>query len=109
MSAGPETMNCFPAGKNVVLIALSSTLTRPLRSWNSDDNQIIKWSPDGDYLGVATTFNANASLSKGKTEESASPVYITEFQWSPTAPGKGQSSAESYVIGATDGIHYYDC
>lgn len=98
-------MNCSPAGKNIAFIAFHPDA--PISTWSRDDNQIIKWSPDGDYLGVASTFNVSASSTKGKAEEPASPVYITEFQWSPMAPGKGQSSAESYVVGATDGMNPY--
>lgn len=59
-----------------------------------DDNKILKWSGDGDYLGEAFQFHA------------APNVYITELQWAPSAPGRGQQVSETMILGATDGKYY---
>ncbi|OAJ40437.1 hypothetical protein BDEG_24171 [Batrachochytrium dendrobatidis JEL423] len=65
----------------------------------SDDRKIMKWSGDGDSLGILTTFEP-------AQEDTLPPAYITDMHWFPIAPKKGQSSSDIYVVGATDGKFY---
>ncbi|TPX35764.1 hypothetical protein SmJEL517_g02004 [Synchytrium microbalum] len=80
-----------------------------------DDNKIIRWSGDGDYLGnmVTTLFNNPTQTNKKPTEnDPASQLYLTEFQWlspSNSAPSKGgqpNTNLDVLVAGGTDGRFY---
>lgn len=63
----------------------------------SDDKKINRWSGDGDLLGLVTKFDPSS-----KANESAN-VCATQLQWLPSAPGKGQTIADMFVVGGTDG------
>jgi intraflagellar transport protein 80 len=60
----------------------------------SDDKQILRWSGDGDLLGTVSKFDIPSK------EQS---VFATDMAWSPVAPGKGQNSADTFVVAASDG------
>ncbi|KAJ3314721.1 Intraflagellar transport protein 80 [Boothiomyces sp. JEL0838] len=62
----------------------------------SDDKKINRWSGDGDLLGLVTKFDPSS-----KANESAN-VCATQLQWLPSAPGKGQTIADMFVVGGTD-------
>ncbi|KAH9277413.1 hypothetical protein BASA83_000284 [Batrachochytrium salamandrivorans] len=71
----------------------------------SDDRQIMRWSSDGECMGVLTTFEP--VVAKGVLHgELPLPTYITDMHWFPTTPGKGQFSSDIYTVGATDGRFY---
>ncbi|KAJ3106160.1 Intraflagellar transport protein 80 [Phlyctochytrium planicorne] len=73
---------------------------------------MLKWSGDGEFIGVqpAAIFESPpvAKSSAGGTPAAAqlSIPYISDLQWFPTAPGKGQTVAELYAAGGTDGKFY---
>jgi intraflagellar transport protein 80 len=66
----------------------------------SDDKQIIKWSGEGDFIQTVSKFEPNA------TKKDSLSVFVTDLAWIPVAPGKGQGTAEIFVVGATDGYFY---
>ncbi|KAI9350037.1 WD40-repeat-containing domain protein [Zopfochytrium polystomum] len=82
----------------------------------SDDQKIQRWSGDGEYLGPASTgiLDAATTTARGHGSNGAAgsghqpqpPVYITQIDWFPTTPGRGQIGAEMYAAGATDGKFY---
>ena len=63
---------------------------------------MLRWSGDGEPLGPVQTTLFNPPQVKPGTEPPP-PVYITEIHWFPAAPGKGQTGADVYVVGGTDG------
>lgn len=68
---------------------------RRVRITQRDDNKILKWSGDGEFLGEAFEFNT------------APNVFITELQWAPSAPGRGQTqTSDTMILGTTDGKYY---
>ncbi|TPX40936.1 hypothetical protein SeLEV6574_g06329 [Synchytrium endobioticum] len=73
-----------------------------------DDRKLLSWSADGDFLGQVPASLFNAQLMKGGADGigDAGPLYITEFQWFPPTPGKGQSTVDSFVAAGSDGRFY---
>ncbi len=69
---------------------------------NRDDNQILRWSAEGEFLSKITQFTPT-TLSKNNSENDASLVFITTIQWSPLGTYKAQNTSDHFVIGATDG------
>ncbi|KAJ2996367.1 Intraflagellar transport protein 80 [Globomyces sp. JEL0801] len=65
----------------------------------SDDKTILKWSGDGDLLSTVTTFNPSGKL----VDDDDPKVSVTDLKWFPASPGKGQMSADTFVVGGTDG------
>ncbi|KAI9009520.1 WD40-repeat-containing domain protein [Gaertneriomyces semiglobifer] len=66
-----------------------------------DDNQILRWSSDGECLGQVST----SIYDKGTPDM---PISITEISWFPIAPGKTMYSAAAdvFAAAATDGKFY---
>jgi intraflagellar transport protein 80 len=60
----------------------------------------VRWSSAGELLETVTKFDP----SEGRNKESI--VYITDMAWFPLTPGKGQTSANTFVICGTDGYFY---
>ncbi|KAJ3061297.1 hypothetical protein HDU98_002791, partial [Podochytrium sp. JEL0797] len=55
-----------------------------------------RWNGDGDYIGQApcTIFDSSKHSNSGTLNQTApAPVYVTDMQWFPMAPGKGQNGA----------------
>ncbi|KAJ3195520.1 Intraflagellar transport protein 80 [Irineochytrium annulatum] len=67
---------------------------------------MLKWTSDGEFIGPvpAAVFDSPPPL---KQQQGPPPVfYVSDLQWFPPAPGKGQTVADLYVAGGTDGRFY---
>ncbi|ORY48676.1 WD40 repeat-like protein [Rhizoclosmatium globosum] len=72
-----------------------------------DDQRMHRWNGDGDYIGQATCAIFDTHSKHSNPNLNAPPVYITDIQWFPQAPGKGQNVAsEMYAAAGTDGKFY---
>ncbi|KAI8852661.1 WD40-repeat-containing domain protein [Chytridium lagenaria] len=74
-----------------------------------DDRKLHKWTGDGEFIGAvpAAIFDSPPPASKQANNVSTpSPSYVSDLQWLPTAPGKGQTVADLYAAGGTDGKFY---
>lgn len=65
----------------------------------ADDKSILRWSGDGELLASVGNFDP-------KSAENDATVYATDLKWFPPPPGKGQTVADTYVVGGTDGKFY---
>ncbi|KAJ1558254.1 Intraflagellar transport protein 80, partial [Nowakowskiella sp. JEL0078] len=93
-----------------------------------DDRKINRWNSDGEPLGQLTTtlFDVQSNSRPMGTSNTTSManlldsgargmagdapnVYVTDIQWFPVAPGKGQAAAEMFAVGGTDGRKFYIC
>lgn len=63
----------------------------------ADDKSILRWSADGELLGTVGTFDPQVPGSEEVT------VFATDMKWFPPPPGKGQTVADTYVVGGTNG------
>ncbi|KAJ3125807.1 Intraflagellar transport protein 80 [Nowakowskiella sp. JEL0407] len=86
-----------------------------------DDKKILKWNSDAETLGQLSTSlfdSAKPTMSAANlVSESAkglvgavsaqSSIYITNIQWFPIPPGKGQTTAEMFAAAGTDGKFYF--
>ncbi|KAJ3333732.1 Intraflagellar transport protein 80 [Blyttiomyces sp. JEL0837] len=94
-------------------VSLEGSLEKIWRPAKSDDRKIHRWSGDGEYLEPVQSaiFETPASKTNASTTGAGSaaappPVYITKFDWIPIPPGKGQTVADLYAAGGTDGKFY---
>jgi intraflagellar transport protein 80 len=69
-----------------------------------------RWSGDGDFVGSVklAIFDTPEQQTKQTPSNNTPPanVYVTDMQWVPLTPGKGQVASDSYIAGATDGKFY---
>ncbi|KAI9344345.1 WD40-repeat-containing domain protein [Obelidium mucronatum] len=73
-----------------------------------DDQRMHRWNGDGDYIGQAScAIFDNVPSKHSNPGLNLPPVYVTDIQWFPQAPGKGQNAAsEMYAAAGTDGKFY---
>jgi hypothetical protein len=58
--------------------------------YSVSEKNIVGWNSDGIEIENQSHFKDNQ-------------VFITDMSWFPITPGKGQTNANTFVIGATDG------
>jgi len=88
--------------------------------YNSDDQKILQWSGEGEYINEApngifdlsdqtsksinSSLNKLSSISKQKSNTNLKKkVYFTSIEWFPI---KGKAGTEIYAISSTDGIAF---
>ncbi len=63
-----------------------------------DDKSILRWSGEGEFLGNISLIDPN-----NKNSDNNTTFYITDMKWFPPPPGKGQTVADTFVAGGSDG------